>query len=46
MTERVRYRFVGRCGDLYLWESALPISPGESHHEHVRCSVEWFWNAP
>lgn len=38
-----RYRFTGRAGNLYYWESVLPVSPGDSRHEQICCLVSWFW---
>jgi hypothetical protein len=38
-----RYRFTGRSGDTYYWQSVLPVSHRDSRHEQLSCSVEWFW---
>jgi hypothetical protein len=35
-----RYRFTGRAGGRYYWESVLPV---DSRHEQVSCPVAWFW---
>jgi hypothetical protein len=38
----MRYRFMGRDGDQYVWESGR--IPGDSRVEQVRCNIEWFWS--
>jgi hypothetical protein len=43
MHRRAQYRFIGRDGDQYVWESTRPL-PGDSRSEQIRCSVEWFWH--
>jgi hypothetical protein len=40
---RTRYRFVGRDGDTYYWESVNRIMPGDSRVQEIRCNVTWFW---
>lgn len=41
---KTRFRFLHRGDDGFLyWESVQPIGAGESRHEVVRCSAEWFW---
>lgn len=40
---RTRYKFVGRAGDTYIWQSTRRL-PGESRVEEVRVNVHWFWN--
>jgi hypothetical protein len=40
---KTRYRFLYRVGGIYHWESVLPIA-GDSRHDRISCSVNWFWN--
>lgn len=40
---RMRYRFLGRFGNLYVWESTTTL-PNDSRVEQIRCNVDWFWN--
>lgn len=42
----MRYKFIGRTSDgkQYIWESINTISPRESRHERIICSVAWFWS--
>lgn len=40
---RVAYRFMGRCGDQYVWQSKQYV-PGTNRVEEVRCSVSYFWS--
>lgn len=42
-TQRERFRFVGRDGDQYVWQSVQQIR-GDSRYAEIRCGVEWFWN--
>jgi hypothetical protein len=44
---KTKYRFSHRSDDglTYHWVASQQL-PGDSRTEHVRCSVEWFWNAP
>lgn len=39
---RVRYRFVGRDGDRYVWQSEQRLC-GDSRVRQITCSVAWFW---
>lgn len=39
---RRRYRFIGRSGDHYVWQSTERL-PGDSRVEEIRCRVDWFW---
>jgi hypothetical protein len=40
---RVRYRFIGRSGNRYIWQSVQRI-PGDSRVEEITCNVDWFWS--
>lgn len=40
---RTRYKFMGRVGKQYVWQSTTRL-PGDSRVEEIRCGVEWFWN--
>jgi hypothetical protein len=41
--KRRRYKFTGRAGGRYYWQSVLPVSPGDSRYEQFSCPVAWFW---
>lgn len=43
---KIRYRFTGRHGGRYYWQTALPVSPGDSRYEQISCPVDWFWQPP
>ena len=45
MSARTQYRFIGRVGDHYVWQSTNRM-PGDSRVEEIRCGVDWFWNVP
>lgn len=40
MRRKPRFRFTGRVGDRYYWESPIP---GDSRVVRYSCSVAWFW---
>lgn len=39
---KTRFRFMGRSGNTYYWESETRM-PGDSRVEQIRCNVNWFW---
>lgn len=39
---KIRYKFIGRFGDRYVWESTTRL-PGDSRVAQVSCNVSWFW---
>ena len=41
--KRTKYRFIGRVGDQYVWQSGF--LPGDFRVEEIRCNVDWFWNS-
>jgi hypothetical protein len=40
---KTRYRFIGRDGQQYVWQSTRRL-PNDSRVEEIRCGVDWFWN--
>lgn len=42
---RTKYQFVGSSedGKTLYWESVRPLF-GDSRHEQISCSREWFWS--
>lgn len=41
-TRRMKYRFAGRVGNRYIWESVYHL-PQDSRIEEITCDVDWFW---
>lgn len=41
-SNRRRYKFIGRDGRSYVWQSVNRI-PGDSRVEEIRCGINWFW---
>ena len=40
---KTRYRFIGRSGNQYVWQSTQRM-PGDSRFEEIRCRIDYFWN--
>lgn len=38
----MRFIYRGCTAGVMYWESASPLA-GDSRHEVIRCSWEWFW---
>jgi hypothetical protein len=38
---RTRYKFLGREGNRYVWESTRRI---DSRVERITCNIYWFWS--
>lgn len=44
MRGRTRFKFLGRFGSRYVWQSITRL-PNDSRVEEISCDVDWFWGA-